>query len=459
MNTRHLFFAIAILTASACAKEAVLSDMGERQVIITASLEEAQGTRAVVQDGGKQVFWEPGDAIKVFYEGNGSKFESNCKSLTRISDFVGSMSVVGGGNEGAAPGQYIWGLYPYRVDATSDGNSVTTTLPSGQTGRAGTFATGTNITLARSENFGLAFYNVCGGIRFTLTQEGIKRVILEGNDGEELAGTATLSFDGKVPVVQEISEGDTSITLRAPEGGSFQTGVWYYIVSLPATLSKGFKLTFRSEAGTGTFNYDKAVTLKRAVFGSLADVDAGIEFTSGGGDDPQDIKIEIDGEFWDWASVQTGLKSSSGSPKYHEFKVHNDTKYIYFYSKRNNDSAIWGDQQGYFYYDLDTDNNPSTGATSDKINGLETYMYIYPFAGTASAPAFATSNQGYSYPSSSILNSVLFAGAFTSSIVELELRVPLSEAGIKKGDVIAIYSWGNKSASDFKFTKLIYTVK
>ena len=457
MKTRYLL--IVALAACACSKEAAQYNSGERQVVITATLEDASGTRAAVQDGGTQVYWEPGDAIKVFYQGGGSKFESKCNSMSRVSDFVGSLSMVGGANEGASIDQYIWGLYPYRVDATSDGNSVSTTLPSGQTGRAGSFATGTNITLARSDSFGLAFYNVCGGIRFSLTQEGIKRVILEGKNGEPLAGTFTVAFDGKLPVVQEVSEAETSITLKAPAGGSFQTGVWYYIVALPGTLSNGFKLTFRSEAGKGVVESSSAVTIKRGIFGSLADVDAGVEFVSGGGDDPDDIDIEIDGEFWDWAEVKDGLKSSSSSPKYHEFKVFNDSKYLYFYSKRNNDSAIWGNKQGYFYYDLDTDNDSSTGVKSDSIEGLETYMYIYPFAGTPSAPAFATTNQGDSYPTKSVLNSVLFAGAYTSSIVELELRLPLTEAGIKKGDVIGIYSWGNKSASDFKTTKLVYTVK
>ena len=456
MKTRHILFAVAVLTASACAKEIAQSEPQERQVTITASLEEAQGTRAVVQDGGKQVFWEPGDAIKVFFDGDGSKFTAKCSSLSRVSDFVGSIPTVGGANEGNDDVKYIWGLYPFRVDATSDGNSVTTTLPSAQTGREGTFASGTNITLARSENFGLAFYNVCGGIRFTLTQEGIKRVILEGNNGEALAGTFTIAFDGKYPVVQEITEGDTSITLRAPDGGSFKTGEWYYIVALPGTLSNGFKLTFRSEEGTGTLSYNKAVTIKRGVFGSLADVDAGVEFSSGGGDDPQDIKIEIDGEFWDWSNVPGGLTGSV----YKSFKVWNDNNYIYLYSKRDNRDAIWGGA-GYYYYYIDGDNDPTTGIDheSEGFTGVTMYMYFFPFAGSASTPAFATTVSGGAKPSSSILQSVLFAGAITSTDVELETRLPLSIAGIKKGDVIGLYSWSNKSGSDFKHTKLEYTVK
>ena len=456
MKTRYIIFAFAALAAVSCSKDAAQSTTSGRQVVITASLEEAPDTRAAVQDGGRQVFWEPGDAIKVFCDGEGSTFESQCTSMTKVSDFVGSLNFVGGGNEGAIDQKYIFGLYPYRLDATSDGNSVTTTLPSSQAGREGSFATGANITMARSDSFGLAFYNVCGGIRFTLTQEGIKRVTLEGNNGETLAGTFTASFDGNLPVVQSVSEGDTSITLRAPEGGSFKTGVWYYIVALPCSLPGGFKLTFRSEEGSGTLNYNKAVSIRRGVFGSLADVDAGIEFGSGGGDDPQDIKIEIDGEFWDWASVPDGLTGTY----YKSFKVWNDNNYIYFYSRRDNNPAIWGGN-GYYYYYIDGDNDSTTGINHDSegFSGVTMYMYFYPFTGTSSAPEFATTASGSAKPSSSILQSVLFAGAYTSSEVELETRLPLSTAGIKKGDVIGLYSWGNKSASDFKHTKLEYTVK
>ena len=271
MKTRYILFAVAVLALSACAKEAAQISSGERQVVITATME--GDTRAAVQDGGKQVFWEPGDAIKVFCDGEGSKFESQCTSMTKVSDFVGTLNFVGSANEGAVDQKYIYGLYPYRLDATSDGSSITTSLSSSQTGREGSFATGTNITMAKSESFGLAFYNVCGGIRFTLTQEGIKRVTLEGNNGEALAGTFTAAFEDGVPVVQSVSTAETSITLRAPEGSSFTTGVWYYIVALPGSLSKGYKLTFRSESGTGSLSYNNAISIKRGIFGSLAEVD------------------------------------------------------------------------------------------------------------------------------------------------------------------------------------------
>ncbi|MBR4809918.1 MAG: hypothetical protein IK031_06535 [Bacteroidales bacterium] len=455
MKTHYILLAFAILAASGCAKDAVQNDRVEREVTITAWQEGAPGVKSTLQDGGTQVYWEPGDAIKVFYDKVGNKFESSCTSLATVSDFTGKLGFVGGGTEDAAPAQYLWGLYPFRTDATSDGTSVTTTLPATQTGKAGSFAQNTNITLARSEGFGMAFYNVCGGIRFTLSQSGIKRITLEGNNGEALAGTFKVAFNNGVPAVQSVSEPSTKITLKAP-GDEFQTGVWYYIACLPGTLSKGFKMSFRSEAGVGYLDSSKPVSIKRGVFGSIANADAGATF-SAGGDDPEDITIDIDGEFWDWGSVTTGL---DGGSVYKAFKVHNDNSKIYFYSKRDNREAIWN-KGAYYYYYIDADNDPSTGISHDAegISGVTMYMYFYPFAGSYASPEFFTSASGGAKPSSSILESVLFAGAVSGKDVELETSLPLSVAGIKKGDTIALYTWGNKDGSDFKKTRFIYTVK
>ena len=59
MKTRYILFAFAALAAASCSKDAAQSTTSGRQVVITASLEEAPDTRAAVQDGGRQVFWEP----------------------------------------------------------------------------------------------------------------------------------------------------------------------------------------------------------------------------------------------------------------------------------------------------------------------------------------------------------------------------------------------------------------
>lgn len=268
------------LAACSCSKEAMQSGTTGRRIVITASQEPA--TKTTLQDGGSQVYWEYGDNIKVFYDGVGSSFVNANKDLTVYSataSFEGSLDNFPLGGSAAA-GKMLWGLYPWRADATSDGSSVTTTLLADQTGVPGTFFKRTQITLACSNSFGMQFYNVTGGLRFTLSQSGIRSVTLEGNGGEALAGTVKLAFDDGKPVVKSVVDGASSITLTATKGDYFRTGQWYYIVALPGTLKNGFKMTFRKDSDTGVLNSSASVTIKRGVFGQVEQIDKNVTFSS-----------------------------------------------------------------------------------------------------------------------------------------------------------------------------------
>ena len=168
--------------------------------------------------------------------------------------------------------------------------------------------------------------------------------------------------------------------------------------------------------------------------------------------------ITIDGDMSDWAGVTTGVATEADPGVYQEFKVYNDDNNIYFYSKRDNRAAIWGGS-GYFYYDIDADNNAATGVEKDGIAGLETWMYIKPFAGSADAPAFATEVKGEAYPSKSVIANLHFAGLNSDSFVEVEVSVPLADAGVKKGDTIQVYSWSNKDGYDVQKKPVTITIK
>ncbi len=287
MKTRYIILAVIALAISACVKNTEPSEPEGLQMTLTAYQEGSEMTRTAVQDGGPQVYWEPSDEIKVFFKGSSGRFISQNSENVAVTDFSGTINLLVGANEGASSSNLIWGLYPYRSDATFDGESVTTTLPSNQTGRAGSFAKNTHITMAQSGGLDLAFYNVCGGLRFSLTQEGIKRITFEGNNGESIAGKIKVAFADGIPAVQEVSEGEKKIALSAPNGGSFQTGQWYYIEAIPGTLSGGYRMVFYKESVSAKVVSSSAVTIKRGIFGSLADIDEGVSFKeSGSEEDP-----------------------------------------------------------------------------------------------------------------------------------------------------------------------------
>lgn len=288
-TTKKILSALAMTAlVLSCTREAKVSDdisFGE-EITITATLE--NGSKTAAQDGGPEVYWEPADEVKLFLNGTGSRFISNNTELAGVTQFTGTLNSVIGFNEGFADDNPLWGLYPYRADATSDGTSVTTTMPADQIGRAGSFAKNTHITLGRSTGLTMGFYSVCGGLRFSLTQEGIKKVTFEGNNCEALAGTIKMAFVDGLPVIQELTDPQTKLTLTAPADGTFQTGVWYYIEAVPGTLSGGYKMSFYKEDEFAKFTSNSPVSFKRGVFGSLADADEGLIFkpTGGGGDDP-----------------------------------------------------------------------------------------------------------------------------------------------------------------------------
>ena len=171
-------------------------------------------------------------------------------------------------------------------------------------------------------------------------------------------------------------------------------------------------------------------------------------------------QITIDGNMDEWAGVKTGLTSAKETPVYMEFKVSNDDNNIYFYSKRDKNTAIWGGG-AYIYYEIDADNNSETGVDKENELGLETWLYFKPFGGSATDPAIATEFSG-EQSSDEVKSNFQFKGKISDNFVEIEASLPLSVAGVTKGSTIRVFSWSNKSGDDFRGKPsegLLYNVK
>lgn len=287
---RILAICLAASLMTACVTETVPErTVGKeaRTFTLTAIQEGGPDTRTIIQDETK-VFWQPGDAVILFCDGSAGKFTSTNTEPAGIASFTGTLNVLVGFNEGFSDDTPLWGLYPYREDATADNVSVTTTLPDVQPAQAGSFAQDMYPTLGRSENLSMGFWGICGGVRFSLVQEGIQSVTFEGLGGETLAGRIRVSFADGVPAVLEVSEGRNAITLATPPGESFVPGQWYYFVALPGTLGQGFRLSFLKGSRTAEYVSERTVTIKRTLFGSLQDIDKDLEFKIPGVGDPHD---------------------------------------------------------------------------------------------------------------------------------------------------------------------------
>ena len=282
-----LIFVLGLLFVVSCTKdEASLvsnSHLLQGQTLVIEAVRDDNdsiGTRTIRQDDGS-VYWNPGDEISLFFmsgKDGGYKFTSQNEEVAKITQFTGTISGITGGGEDIADDAYFWAIYPYSSDNVCESGSLVTTLPCAQQAIEDTFADDLFITVARSQNVKMAFKNVCGGVKFTVSQAGIKSIVFKGNNGEPLAGKSRIIFDdNNIPVVSEVIDRQTEILVTAPNGGTFEVGKYYYIVAFPNALDGGFSMKFNKTDGTsGTYTRTSKVTIKRSTFGVLNQMDKNV---------------------------------------------------------------------------------------------------------------------------------------------------------------------------------------
>ncbi|MBO4263148.1 MAG: Ig-like domain-containing protein [Bacteroidales bacterium] len=270
---------------AACTKEmqepAPVPVAGE-EMCFTATRADAAPERKTLVHDGTSVWWSPCDSIKVCWGGfSEGKFVSSDTEASASATFTGVLTAAAGGLENASSGPDFWGIYPYATGSRCDGSSVTLTVPAEQAAVSGSFDPAAFPALARSQNLALAFWNVCGGLLFTVSRDDIRSVTFAGNAGEVIAGTVRVTMDeAGHPQVAEVLDGEDTVCLCAPGEETLLPGTSYYISLLPGALESGCSLTFRTLDAVATYTLSSAVTLRRSVFGVLRDKDANLDFLS-----------------------------------------------------------------------------------------------------------------------------------------------------------------------------------
>ena len=272
---------VVLLFMSACVKEETETiEQGVPAPVIYASQENTPDTRSSItvnSEGVGKILWSPADEISVFYGASTGVLYTSTNTEPAAEAAFTTTAIIGS-NEGASSN--IWGLYPYNSSAVCDGSSVTTSLSATQYGVPGTFDDDLFVTIAHSTSTNLHFFNVCGGIKFSLSRDDISSITFAGNNNEDLAGDISVSFADDLPSVSVIN-GQKTITLTPKDGGTFAKDTYYYFVVIPQTLSDGFTMTFETDTQIGTFVYNtKSVNLKRSVFGKKDDIDEYASFNS-----------------------------------------------------------------------------------------------------------------------------------------------------------------------------------
>lgn len=129
---------------------------------------ESPASKTSIEDN--TVFWSVEDEINLFFGSNSAKFTSQNTEKSEIASFAGYLPVIIGSKEGQSAANTVMGLYPYDENATCVNGEITTTFSNEQTATANSFAEGSFPTIAKTNiaNYNLSFYNICGGIKFTV---------------------------------------------------------------------------------------------------------------------------------------------------------------------------------------------------------------------------------------------------------------------------------------------------
>ena len=328
-----LAVACLLLLVASCSDNIVNEAQSNNQIItkITAYAESGCPTKTGLEDnadGGKNVVWRSGNAISLFFNtGNNGGSQFTTTNSGAIATFTGSISAVSGNLSDTGGSAYFWAVYPYNSNASCDGNTITTQLPSSQTAYAGDIADNLLITFGRSQNLAIYFRNVCSVIEFTLKKENITKVSFSGGNNEIIAGRFQASFDDNKTVVSTPTANNTvkTISITPAESQIFSTGTKYYLVLLPGRFSNGYSLTFtRSDGFKATYTSTADITLEAGKFYTMYDKDNGLIFKGSSSNTvPTPSAIDL-GLSVKWASFNLGASSRTESGDYYgwgEFKA------------------------------------------------------------------------------------------------------------------------------------------
>ena len=212
-----VFVLLAGLFALSCNREAVIpAEETPEYVTIDATLDDSDATKTYLD--GVQVKWEAGDQFQLWYGTLGTAMKGAPYIVKTIQADARQATFNG---LGLASEAYM-GVYPLSasVDCSKKGK-LTVVLPTGQTGVAGSFASGANVAVAYSTTTTLGFQNVGGLLAFKISADGghkVTSVRLSGTDA--LSGEVEIK-QAALPAVDAVTAGVNYVTLSIPDYSAF----------------------------------------------------------------------------------------------------------------------------------------------------------------------------------------------------------------------------------------------
>ncbi len=247
--------------AIACTDDAPSSlntptDMGSLPNL-TASIEDGE-TRTYI-DNEIYLRWHAEDNIVAFF---GNTLNRQYQFTGQTGDNSGTFKHIPSTQLGTGNIiEQIYAVYPYDDSIRiTEGGVMRLTLPAEQYYAENSFGRNANTMVAVTENTEdtfLNFRNVCGYLKLKLYQEEapkVKRISVEGNAGEKIAGHATVAIAyGEAPIVTMAEDATSVVSLNCGEGvgigESAESPVEFWLTIPETTFESGISLTVEDVDG------------------------------------------------------------------------------------------------------------------------------------------------------------------------------------------------------------------
>lgn len=278
MKKTALIMAAMLSAAVSCTKEQIHEEKSDKPEIEAPG--ESKGsipmeftavsdlTRTSIGDlngGMREISWVKDDEIKIIY---------NNKSTTAKAETTGA-STIFKANVDEAPAYYA--VYPSSAATVAEDGSWKVAIPAKQDVSGGFGSAHYAAAVAKDGN--LAFRNLCGWLRFTITDQRIKSVLIRGNGEQFLAGNLAVTFDEEGNIASKtVSNGNSRIIVNVNGAGE------YYVAVLPdVNLENGVGFRFytsneivsENAIETGVFS-SKALSVEQGKIVNLGVLDSRI---------------------------------------------------------------------------------------------------------------------------------------------------------------------------------------
>ena len=282
MRKSHLFVLLgAVLAVLASCQKAPQDNLEPESPALKtfyATIGDDAGSR-VYADSELRVLWNADDRVSIF----------DHYTLNEEYRFTGETGANAGWFEQVPHGTFVTGndldlvysVYPFRKsNVISNDGVLSVEYPAEQVYRKDSFGQGANTMVSVTKDNRLQFRNACGYLVVKLYGHlfGVSSITLRGNNGELLAGNATIQMEPQgVPSVSMEKDAKTEVTLVCNEhvvlGAEPEDATAFWFAIPPTDFEKGFTIEVRGTKGEVVKRaMNKAVKVPRNLRVSMAPI-------------------------------------------------------------------------------------------------------------------------------------------------------------------------------------------